>query len=139
MLPFVQDRARCDGRRTAWGASLGGLLSAQLAWENPELFQTVVTQSAAYLFSEDMDLENPFSGNESLLAEVEGASPRPVRWHLQCGTLEWLLPSNRRLAATLVATGHEVEFITANAGHNWVNWRNGLSAGFGFALGAAAR
>ena len=135
VLPFVEGRAPCNGRRTAWGASLGGLLAAQLAVQEPDLFQTVVTQSGAYLFSEDMDLNNPYVGNESFLAEVNGSVPDRGRWHLQCGALEWLLPSNRRLIEVLEENGYEADLIVRNAGHNWVNWRTGLPDGLRFALG----
>jgi len=137
VLPAVEDRAPCDGRRTAWGASLGGLMSAQLAWERADLFQQVVTQSGAYLFSPDMELRNPFSGNESLRQEVT-AHPGPLpdlRWHLDCGTLEWLLPSNEHLVAALAGRGAEARLVKRSAGHNWVNWRNGLADGFRAALG----
>lgn len=134
-LPYAESRARCDGRRTAWGASLGGLLSAQLAWERPDLFRNVVTQSGAYLFSEDMDRENPFAGNEDFVRAVRAASRRELRWHLQCGSLEWMLPSNENLAAALDERGYQAVLVRRSAGHNWVNWRNGLADGFRFALG----
>ncbi len=135
LLPMVESRVRCDGRRTAWGASLGGLLSAQLAWEWPNLFQKVVTQSGAFLFSPDMDRSNPFVGGESLLAQVLAEDLPPLEWHLDCGTLEWFLGSNQRLAKALVEKGSVARLVTRNAGHNWVNWRNGLAAGLRFALG----
>ena len=134
VLPAVEERAPCDGRRTAWGASLGGLLGAMLAWERQDLFQTVVAQSGAFLFSPDMDNVNPFAGNESFLATVRAGDPTGLRWHLDCGRLEWLLGSNERLAGVLAAAGAEVRLVTRNAGHNWVNWRNGLAAGFRAAL-----
>ncbi len=125
-LPAAEERARCDGRRVAWGASLGGLLSAQLAWEHRDLFQTVVAQSGAFLFSPETRERDPFSGDEAFLGRVRAGDPRPLRWHLDCGTLEWLIHSNRRLAAALEAAGADVAFVTRNAGHNWINWRNGL-------------
>ncbi len=136
LLPQVEQRIRCNGRRTAWGASLGGLLSAQMAWEWPGLFQKVVTQSGAYLFSPDMDRNNVFAGAESMLATVRAEIPPPVSWHLECGTLEWFLGSNQRLAAALEEKGAAVRLVTRPAGHNWVNWRNGLADGLRFALGA---
>lgn len=135
VLPLVEDRVPCDGRRVAWGASLGGLLSAQLAWSRTDLFQKVVTQSGAYLFSEDMDLKNPFQGNESFVKQVLSEGARPLSWHLDCGTLEWLLDSNRHLLAALREKGMPANLLERNAGHNWVNWRNGLAAGLEFALG----
>ena len=134
LLPAVEDRIRCDSRRTLWGASLGGLLSAQLAWERPDLFQKVVAQSGAFLFSPDMERRNPFAGGESFRARVLAEDPPPLKWHLDCGTLEWLLASNRRLADALAEKGATVGLVTRSAGHNWVNWRNGLAQGLRFAL-----
>lgn len=128
-LPAAEERAPCDGRRVAWGASLGGLLSAQLAWERRDLFLGVVAQSGAFLFSPETRDSDPFHGREAFLATVREGDPRGLRWHLDCGTLEWLLDSNRRLADALLAGGADVTFATRNAGHNWVNWRNGLAAG----------
>jgi enterochelin esterase-like enzyme len=134
LLPFVEDRVACDGRRAAWGASLGGLLSAQLGWQRPDLFQKVVSQSGAFLFSEDMDFSHPFAGNESFVKEVLGSPPRDLRWHLDCGRLEWLLESNRNLASALAGRGMPVRLLERNAGHNWINWRNGLAEGLEFVL-----
>jgi enterochelin esterase-like enzyme len=135
LLPMVASRVPCDGRRTAWGASLGGLLSALLAWECQDLFQKVVTQSGAFLFSPDMDRSNPFIGEETLLALVRAEDPPNLEWHLDCGTLEWFLASNQRLVAALVEKGAVARLVTRNAGHNWVNWSNGLSEGLRFVLG----
>jgi len=81
LLQEVESNIRCDGRRVAWGASLGGLLSAYLAWDHPRIFRKVVAQSGAFLFSEDMDPGNPFVGRESFCREVRGAPPRDIAWH----------------------------------------------------------
>jgi len=134
VLPTVEKRIRCDGYRTAWGASLGGLCSAHLAWAYPEEFQQVVSQSGSFLFSPDMDFDFPFAGSESFCKKVATEGPRPVAWHLACGTLEWLHGSNIRLADALGGQGARVQYLTRNAGHNWVNWRNGLADGLRFAL-----
>lgn len=134
VVPVVEGRVRGNERRTAWGASLGGLCSAQLAWAYPTRFGQVVSQSGAFLFSPDMDFSFPFAGNESFRREVLATAGKPVRWYLECGNLEWLEPSNERLVAALRERGMEVEYHTRNAGHNWVNWRNGLAAGLRFAL-----
>lgn len=133
-LQEIERRVACNGQRVAWGASLGGLLSAQLAWENPHLFQKVVTQSGAFLFSEDMDLKDPFAGGESFRQLVLARGAGNLAWHLECGTLEWLIDSNRRLAAALDSKGVPVTLVERSAGHNWVNWRNGIAPGLRFAL-----
>ncbi|MFH2051919.1 MAG: alpha/beta hydrolase-fold protein [bacterium] len=137
-LPAAEGRAPCDGRRIAWGVSLGGLLSAMLAWERPDLFGRVVSQSGAFSFSPDMDFDHPFGGGEEFLRAVRTRTePLPdVAWRLDCGTLEWLTPSNRKLAGLLAERGLQAELDLRSAGHNWVNWRNGMAAGFRFALGS---
>jgi enterochelin esterase-like enzyme len=135
VLQELEGRIACSGERVAWGASLGGLLSAQLAWENPHLFQKVVTQSGAFLFSEDMDLKNPFAGGESFRKQVLDGPSRDIAWHLDCGTLEWLAPSNRNLHAALEEKGARASLVLRSAGHNWTNWRNGIPEGLLFALG----
>ncbi len=134
VLPAVEARVSCTGQRTAWGASLGGLCSAHLAWSFPEKFQRVVGQSGAFLFSPDMDFTNPFAGSESFADLVRQQGPRPVAWHLDCGALEWLESSNAHLAEILAGQGATVQYRTRNAGHNWVNWRNGLADGLSFCL-----
>lgn len=134
LMPLVEDRLKCNGSRVAWGASLGGLLSAQLAWESPHLFQRVVAQSGAFLFSEDMDKKNPFAGRESFRDQVLSEDPRALRWYLECGTLEWLWDSNARLLEALQQQGMDARLVGRSAGHNWTNWRNGLASGLRFAL-----
>jgi enterochelin esterase family protein len=135
VLPFVAARVACSGRRIAWGASLGGLLSAQLAWEAAGGFEAVVTQSGAFLFSPDMTPGDPFHGNEAFLDMVVTGPQQKIRWFFDCGTFEWLLPSNQRLADTLRRQGADARLVTRPAGHNWVSWRQGLAEGFRFALG----
>ncbi len=138
VLQEIEGRAPSAGRGVAWGASLGGLLSAMLAWEHPDLFGKVVCQSGAFLFSEDMDMDNPFAGNEGFKQQVLAGQPRDLLWHLDCGTLEWLAPANRNVAEALRSRGHQVDLHFRNAGHNWVNWRNGIGPGLRFALGRSA-
>ncbi len=138
LLPAVEARLRCSGERITWGASLGGLLSAWLAWEHPALFQMVVAQSGAFHFPPDQGRIDPFQGGEWFLGTVAssaGLPPRSLRWYLDCGTLEWFLASNRRLVKALRRQGFAVRFQTRAAGHNWVNWRNGLAGAFRCALG----
>ncbi len=136
VLPAVESRVPGNGQRTAWGASLGGLCSAHLAWRYPDRFSRVVSQSGAFLFSPDMDYAFPFAGGESFRDLVVADGTRPVAWQLQCGTLEWLHGSNTRLAEALAGQGMAVDYRTRSAGHNWINWRNGLADGLQFALPA---
>lgn len=138
VLPFVATRVSGNGRKVAWGASLGGLLSAQLAWEAAGGFEAVVAQSGAFLFSPDMTPGDPFHGNEAFLDMVVNEPQHKIRWYFDCGSFEWLLPSNQRLADALAGLGADARLVIRPAGHNWVSWRQGLAEGFRFALGTAA-
>jgi enterochelin esterase family protein len=134
-LPEVDGRAPCSGQRTAWGASLGGLCSAELAWQHPLSFQTVVAQSGAFLFHPDQRPgDDPYAGQPWWAERVRTQAWRPVRWQLQTGTLEWLHGPNRDLAAALAERDHGVAYQERPSGHNWTTWRNGLADGLRFAL-----
>lgn len=138
VLPTVESRVACNGRRTAWGASLGGLCSAYLAWDYPELFQSVVSQSGAYLFHPGMDYTRPWVGDSAFVQRVQSEPARPLAWYLDCGTLEWLTASNVQMSVALSESGMKVEAVLRNAGHNWENWRNGLADGLISVLGSNA-
>ena len=133
LLPFVEERLNTTDERVAMGASLGGLVSATLTLHHPELFGTVVAQSGAFLGTpEDMDF---YKSEASWVAsELEAREREPVRWYTEVGTLEWLTGVNRRVHEVLEAKGYEHAYAERNAGHNWVNWRNGLSHVLRFAL-----
>ncbi|HOX25010.1 MAG TPA: alpha/beta hydrolase-fold protein [Candidatus Krumholzibacteria bacterium] len=134
-VPAVEERAPGDGRRAAWGASLGGLCSAELGWRYPLTFQTLVTQSGAFLFAPGRSPgAGPYGGREWWADRVRTEAWRPLRWQVQTGVLEWLHRPNRNLAGALDAAGLDVEYVERTAGHNWTNWRDGLAAGFRFAL-----
>ena len=134
-LPAVEAVAPCNGRRVAWGASLGGLCSAELVWRFPLRFQTVVTQSGAFLFHPGQDPgSDPYSGHQWWADRIGREAWRPLRWQLQTGTLEWLHEPNRFLFSALENADFDVTYQERNSGHNWTTWRDGLAAGFRFAL-----
>ncbi|MBU0743150.1 esterase family protein, partial [bacterium] len=114
------------------GASLGALAAADLALGRPGLFGAVGALSGAFLSGPDDDPPDPFAGSEWLLGRLRAGAGRDIRWHLDCGTLEWLLPGHRRLEQALLAMGHEHQCLTRNVGHNWTNWRNALPAALKF-------
>ncbi|MBK7703038.1 MAG: esterase family protein [bacterium] len=126
LLPAAEARVRCDGTRILLGASLGALAGADLALARPDLFTAVAAHSGAFLIAPGDDPPDPFAGGEWLLGRLRAGRGRDLRWHLECGTLEWLLPCHRRLEAALLACGCEHRTVERNVGHNWVNWRQGL-------------
>jgi enterochelin esterase family protein len=135
LLPEVERRAPGDGQRTAWGASMGGLCSAELAWRHPLKFQSVVSQSGAYLYHPGQEPgADPHGGREWWAERVGEEVWRPLRWNLQTGTLEWLHGPNANLADALRTAEYAVQYGERPSGHNWTTWRDGLAEGFRFAL-----
>ncbi len=131
--------------RVYLGASLGAVASAQAAVRrvasDPGLAArtTVLAYSGAFKGSPD-DRDYYRSESSWLLEQVRSDRPLPSRWHLEVGTLEWLLEVNRQITAALDArSGVEAELAEHNAGHNWPSWKDGLAAGLRFALASESR
>ncbi|HEX7021488.1 MAG TPA: alpha/beta hydrolase-fold protein [Trueperaceae bacterium] len=133
LIPFVEAELETTGERIAMGASLGGLVSATLALERPDVFGTVVSQSGAFLGTPaDMDFYK--SGNSWVAERLEAGKAEGTRWYTEVGTLEWLTAANQRVRDALQAGGYEHAYGERHAGHNWTNWKNGLGAALRFAL-----
>jgi enterochelin esterase family protein len=133
LYPELTGRYPSSGELVALGASLGGLFSATLALERPDLVSGVVTVSGAFLGRPD-DRDFYRSERSWVAQTLEERGAAGLRWYASCGTLEWLTDVNRRTARAL--RGHAVEhrYVESHAGHNWTNWRNGLADALRFAL-----
>ncbi|MGW0807870.1 enterochelin esterase [Nonomuraea sp. NPDC002799] len=118
------------GRTTIAGQSFGGLTASYAAFLAPERFGNVLSQSGSYWWHDD----DP----EWLTRQYARTPRRPVRFHIEAGTLEWmLLAENRRFADTLTTQGYDVSYAEYNGGHDPACWLGGL--GDGLATLAAAR
>ncbi|MGL4608429.1 MAG: alpha/beta hydrolase [Trueperaceae bacterium] len=133
LIQLIDKELKTTIERMAMGASLGGLMSATLALEHPELFQTVITQSGAFLGS---PTEPDFYKGKSswVLETLENSDRLPLRWYTETGTIEWLTDINRKVHEVLEQKNYDHAYAERNAGHNWTNWRNGLGNALKFAL-----
>jgi enterochelin esterase-like enzyme len=133
LLPLIDRELQTTPERMVMGASLGGLVSATLALNHPEFFQTVISQSGAFLGSpEELDF---YKGKSSWVLEtLQNARGLTTRWYSETGSIEWLTDINRRVHEVLLERGQDHSYTERNAGHNWVNWRNGLAKALTFAL-----
>jgi enterochelin esterase-like enzyme len=134
LLPFVESKLACDGRRKAWGVSLGALASAWLALAEPGVFDTVIAQSGAFLGGREDDPHNPYEGSEWLLSRIRAGEGDRLRWSLECGTLEWLHEGHLRLVDAMKTSGLPHRSVERNMGHNWANWRQGIPDSLRWAL-----
>jgi len=133
LLPLIESELNCSNERILLGASLGALLSSTLALKHPDLFQTVLSQSGAFLGSpSEPDF---YTGKSSwLLDTLKQQTRNETRWYIDTGKIEWLYTINKEVAELLKEKNYEVAYAERNAGHNWLNWRNGIANALRFAL-----
>jgi enterochelin esterase-like enzyme len=117
VLPAVDRRYGTTRERGLWGASLGGLVSAWLAWKNAEVFKKVGSLSGC--FTADPEGGNEYYGPEWLTGQFMQSARRPLRLYVETGQIEWLLAPNRRFAAKLVDRGYPYSYHEIPGGHNW--------------------
>jgi len=133
ILPLVDRRYGPTAERGLWGASLGGLVSAWLAWQHPQLFSKVGSQSGC--FTADPRGGDEHHDPEWLTMKFAATERRQVRFYLETGQLEWLLAANRRFAAMLVDKGYPHTYQERPSGHNWTTWEQGLEPGLKYLFG----
>jgi enterochelin esterase-like enzyme len=134
LWPFLERNYPGSDRRMLMGVSLGGLLSATLALRAPGRFEGFATFSGAFLGAPD-DLDFYRSKRSWVLDCIRSLERPAARWHSEVGTIEWLTGVNREVRDALEASGYDHRYRERNAGHNWVNWRNGLADALEFLLG----
>lgn len=137
----LTSRYASTAERVYLGASLGAVASAEAAVRrvanDPSLAASTTVVAYSGAFKGEPGDDDYFRSDASWLHEVAlGDGELPERWHLEVGTLEWLLEVNRKVASALDARDRvSVELVERSAGHNWVSWRNGLAEGLRSALG----
>jgi enterochelin esterase-like enzyme len=122
LVPYVRSHwhVTTDPRRVIiTGSSAGGLASAFVAIERPDLIGNVLSQSGAFWRGAEASNEPPY---EWLTSHVETTQVRPVRFYLDVGALESrgtlggvgpsILEANRRLKAALERKGYSIVAYT---------------------------
>jgi len=133
VIAEVENTVSCDGERVAMGASLGGFVSACIAWHAPHLFDSIVAQSGAFLGTPEH--RDAYAAKESwLLDTIERKPAKPLRWYLSCGTMDWLSDVNRNIAEVLKQKNADVTYVERSAGHNWATWKDDFASALAFAL-----
>jgi enterochelin esterase-like enzyme len=133
ILPAIESRYGPTPARGLWGASLGGLVSAWLAWRNPHVFMYIGSQSGC--FTADPQGGDYYHDREWLTEQFVVTSRKPLRFHVQTGQIEWLLAPNRRFAAMLADKGYFHSYQELLGGHNWATWEQGLEPGLVYLFG----
>lgn len=134
LLPQIEDTYGPTAHQGLWGASLGGMVSAWLAWRNSRVFSLVASQSGC--FTAEPEGGNYYRDAEWLTEQFAQTERRPVRFYLDTGQIEWLLAPNRRFAAMLADKGYMHSYHERAGGHNWTTWEQGLASGLHSLLGS---
>ena len=93
----------CNRGTRVVGSLTGWMVSAWLAWRNPQVFTKVGSQSGCFT-------ADPQGGDE---------------YH----DPQWLLAPNRRFAAMLVDKGYPHDYQERPGGHNWATSKQGMEPG----------
>lgn len=122
------------------GASMSGLSAACLAFQHPEVFGNVLSQSGSYWWNPEGDPEDQW-----LTRQFVKGPKLPVKFFLSIGLLESeqafrgglvsMLHANRHFRDVLLAKGYTVSYREINSGHDPLNWQVTLADGLLALLG----
>ena len=145
VIPWVRQHWKVtrDPRRTiVTGSSAGGLAAAYVAFQRPDLFGNVLSQSGAFWRGNEASNEPPY---EWLTGQIAASPRKDIRFLLEVGSRESrgalggaapsILEANRHLRDALTKKGYDVAYAEVPDGdHSPATWRQRLPA----ALAAAA-
>jgi len=126
LLPFVSQQANIleagnnPGVHGVMGASMGGLMSMYTALRLPHIFGRALCQSGAYHLWH----------LETVAMQLVRYQPKPpVKLWMDCGQMDFLLDSNRAMAALLKEQGYDLTYRENGGAHNYTTWRNACVEG----------
>jgi enterochelin esterase family protein len=133
LVPHLAERYPLLGSptgRTLMGSSFGGIASLSTAVRYPDVFGSLLLQSASMVFT---DIAFDHGGGavfDPVVKFVNGYRARPTRVtdriYQSCGMYEPLITPNRSMATVFREAGMELRYREARDGHNWENWRDRL-------------
>jgi enterochelin esterase family protein len=142
LVPWVRANyaVNADPKRAiVRGLSLGGLMASYCAFERPDVFGNVLSQSGSYQWLPEADMTSsalpPVAAEPGWLTRQYVAAPkRDVTFYLEAGRFEdishnGLLTENRRLRDVLRAKGYTVHYSEFTGGHDPANWRGSFADG----------
>ncbi len=108
------------------GSSMGGLMSLYTALRLPHIFGRALCQAGAY----------DIWGQETITYGMVKHFQKPeVRLWLDCGAMDFLLESNRKMASQLRKRGYTFHYQENGGAHNQTTWRNAAVDGLQYLFG----
>ena len=123
LVPWMRENyhATSDPARTiVGGSSLGGLAATFAAFEHPEVFGNVLSQSGSNWWKPEGEIEG-----EWLTRQFANSPQGAIRFSVSVGLMEVpdQLDTNRHLRDVLIAKGYPVKYSEFNGNHSYVSWR----------------
>lgn len=125
------------------GSSLGGLAATCAAFQAPDTFRNVLSQSGSYWWK-PAPAEGEVSSEANYLA-IQFAQQKklPIRFYLDAGLREldlegnghMILIPNRTFKNVLLAKGYDIHYQEFSGGHDYLSWRGTLADGLIFLMG----
>lgn len=114
------DHEKQPGAHGVLGASMGGLMSVYTSLRLPQVFGQALSQAGAFELWE----------HETVAMQLVRHAPRPdVKLWLDCGRLDFLRETNRRMSALLTEKGYDFTYRENGGAHNYTTWRDHLAPG----------
>ncbi|HKW09050.1 MAG TPA: alpha/beta hydrolase-fold protein [Gemmatimonadaceae bacterium] len=140
LMPWLHSRwrvTRDPARTIVTGSSAGGLAAAYLAFQKPDLFGNVLSQSGAFWRGNAGSNDAPY---EWLADQYKAAARKPIRFFLDVGAMETggavggaapsILTTNQHLRDVLREKGYAVEYFEVpNGVHAPETWKPRLPVG----------
>ncbi len=140
LLPALEGRfpLRAEAAsRCLMGASFGAVAAFSTAVRLPGMFDRLLVQSGSFAFT-DIGPSQRGPAFEPVVEFMNGWRVDPSRAaeriFVSCGVYESLIYENRSLVPLLERAGMTVNYVEANDGHNWENWRDRLRDGLSWLL-----
>jgi enterochelin esterase-like enzyme len=150
LVPWIRQgwNVTSDPRRTTVaGSSAGGLAAAFVAFQRPDLFGNVLSQSGAFWRGAEASNDPPY---EWLTEQYANSPKKDIRFVLEVGELESkgalggaassILETNRRLRDVLKKKGYDVTYAEVPRGtHSVESWKERLPGALAAVEAARAR
>ena len=136
LLPWAHEKihfTRDPHRTYVAGSSYGGLASSFAAFQHPEVFGNVLSQSGSYWW-----LPEDAEEDEWLIRQYALAERKDLRFYMDVGTLETMdirpggpnqRLANRHMRDVLQAKGYPLHYTEYSGGHDYVWWQGTLADG----------
>ncbi|WP_087018457.1 alpha/beta hydrolase-fold protein [Thaumasiovibrio subtropicus] len=132
LMPWLKARHGVDPQpkdTILSGSSYGGLGSMYIAFQYPNRFGKVLSQSGSFWWS------HPNQEPQWLTREMAASPRKPITIYLNAGLFETgrsatdILETNRTLRDVLIAKGYDVTYREFASGHDAFSWRVTLADG----------